>query len=114
MVAATDAKSVDRSGFGPAAPGSSSFAVLKPRAVLAVEFVPSSAGAQPSAGRQASVEHGLLRSSADPGEVFENAPDGCGRALFSPRLVHAVKVSKVAPLPQRAHPAQQLRSAPFG
>jgi hypothetical protein len=88
--------------------------MLKPRAVLAIELVSSLAGAQALEGRQANVEHGLLRSSADPGEVFENAPAGCGRALFPPRLVHAVKVSKVAPLPQRAHPAQQLRSAPFG
>jgi hypothetical protein len=45
--------------------------MLKPRAVLAIELVSSLAGAQPSAGRRASVEHGLLRSSASPSEVFE-------------------------------------------
>ena len=71
MVAAIDAKSVDRSGFGPAAPYGLSHALLKRRAVLAVELVPSLAGAQPSAGRRASVEHSLLRSSANPDIVFE-------------------------------------------
>lgn len=71
MVAATAARAVDGSGFGPAAPCSLSHAPLKPRAVLAVELFPSLAGAQSSAGRRANVEHGLLRSSANPGQVFE-------------------------------------------
>jgi hypothetical protein len=114
MVAATDANSVDRFGFGPAAPCSRSPALLKPRAVPAVEFVPSLAGAQPSVGRRASVEHGLLRSSASPGKVFGSAPAGCGRFLFSPFLALAITVGEVAPLRQREHSGQQLRWAPFG
>ena len=114
MIAAIDAKSVDRSGFGPAAPYGLSHALLKRRAVLAVELVPSLAGAQPSAGRRASVEHGLLRSSANPGEVFEVRRPGCGRARFSPLLAEAIRVSEVAPLRQREHSRLQLRWAPFG
>ena len=70
MVAVAEAKSVDRIGFGPAAPFPRSHAPLKRRAARAVELFPSSAGAQLSAVRPASVEHGLLRSSANPGEVF--------------------------------------------
>ena len=71
MVATIDAKSVDRSGFGPAAPCSLSLALLKRCAVLAVELVPSLAGARPSSRRRTSVEHCSLRSSASPGEVCE-------------------------------------------
>ena len=70
MIAVAEAKSVDRSGFGPAAPFPPSHALLKPCAARAVELVPSLAGAQPLAGRRASVGHGSLRSSANPGEVF--------------------------------------------
>ena len=70
-VTAPEAKFVDRFGFGPAAADPLSYAVLKPRAVQAVELFPSLAGAQPSAGRRANVEQSSLRSSASPGKVFE-------------------------------------------
>jgi hypothetical protein len=114
MVAATDAKSVDRSGFWPAAPCSFSCAVLKRRAALAVKLASSLAGARSSAGRQTNVVHGLLRSSASPSQVFEMRRPGCGHVLLSSCLAQAIKVSKVAPLPQREHSGQQLRWARFG
>jgi hypothetical protein len=114
MVAVADAKSVDRIGFGPAAPFSLSHALLKPRAVQAIKVISSSAGAQPSAGRRASVEHSLLRSSANPGQVFGMRRPGRGGAQFSPFLAQAIKVSEVAPLRQREHSGQQLRWALFG
>ena len=70
MLTVAEAKSVDRTGVGPAAPSPRSRALLKPRAARAVELFPSLAGAHASAVRRASVDHGLLRSSANPGEVF--------------------------------------------
>jgi hypothetical protein len=113
MVAATDANSVDRIGFGPAAPSRLSHALRKPRAVLTIKVIVSLAGAQSSVGRQASVEHGLLRSTANPGKVFGNAPAGCGCAVLSRRLGRAVWVSEVAPLWQREHSVLQLRWTRF-
>ena len=74
MVAAIETMRVDRVGSGPAAPCPLSRATLKPRAAQALELVSSLAGAQPSAGRRASVERSLSRSSANPGEVFGKAP----------------------------------------
>jgi hypothetical protein len=61
-------------GSGPAAPAPLRHALSKYSSGVAVERVPSLAGALLSAVRSASIEHGSARSSANPGKVFGNAP----------------------------------------